>query len=893
LPEVRGEDPFQIVYTSGSTGRPKGAVLAHRTAVNSSLLLPGNRIFALGAERCERRLLDMDFSFVAATIRMLRGLCNEKTLIIPTGEELSSVERLAALIEREDVTEVHWTPSRLLKLLSEPTIAAAVRRVRALALMGEKTPEGLLAAVRQHMPEAEIISNYGMSELMHLEEHLLEPGTENLLIGFGEGIGMHLLDDQGAPAAAGELGELCVSGPPARLGYYWADPEETERRYTLHPALGRIFHTGDLAVAEKGGFRLKGRADQMAKLRGMRVDLGAVEKEILTEPGIRGAVALIIGEGDRQSLCAYYTREPDANHTAPGELERRLRRRLAEELPYYMVPAFLTELAELPLNLNGKTDRLALSRMAPEKAAYQAAGSEQEKLLCELFAKVLGLPRPAGADDSFFALGGDSMAGMRLAGLLAEKGVRMEMKWLFIAPTPAQLAAYLAEEEAADAPIAPGLFRTLTPAQRTAARAAGIEEQIERVYPACAVTADRLRERDPWMMLEFWLIPFDGSTVERLQTRLAELVRAHQSLRSVFLLPEGERPVQAVLRDAPVPFSYEDCSSAGQEADTLSEKQKAYLGRLVRYDLAFPPEPARAPLYRFRLVRTGGDRAVLYLAYSHTLLDLQTVLYTVGELLDSGAVRPDGRGMEQYFARVLYGGRDEAEAYWSGLFDGHLTPLPAPAERDLKPSVRSLKAGGGALPERTLAWCRERGVTLAAALHLCLGRALLSLTGEDSCAFLSVSSGRSGTEMELAGNFTHTFPFVFKRGCSLRDCQEQLIRAGAYAWVWSLPGREPFPVKEQNALVMDMADVYEKKSEMDERRLRVDEALDGIGLKAVFLQKQSQSEVWADRLTVQYRPASGYLYSGIYDPSRTDGGFTARLFEGLSGELETLLKGEK
>jgi len=80
---------------------------------------------------------------------------------------------------------------------------------------------------------------------------------------------------------------------------------------------------------------------------------------------------------------------------------------------------------------------------------------------------------------------------------------------------------------------------------------------------------------------------------------------------------------------------------------------------------------------------------------------------------------------------------------------------------------------------------------------------------------------------------------------------------------------------------------------MDERRLRVDEALDGIGLKAVFLQKQSQSEVWADRLTVQYRPASGYLYSGIYDPSRTDGGFTARLFEGLSGELETLLKGEK
>lgn len=893
LPEVRGEDPFQVVYTSGSTGRPKGAVLAHRTAANCSVPLPRNRLCAFEAEHCECLLMDMDFSFVAGTILMLRALFNEKTLVIPTAEELASTKRLAALLEREEVTEAIWTPSRLLKLVSEPALAAAARRFKAFAFIGEKIPEGLFATVRRYMPETEVFSGYGMAELMYVGDYPLQPGTENLLAGSGEGIGLHLLDRNGKPVGEGETGELCISGVPAQLGYYWADPEETQRRYTLHPALGRLFHTGDLAVAEKGGFRVKGRADQMAKLRGLRIDLGAVERAMLAQTEIHAAVALITGEGDRQSLCAYYTRDSEAVHKTSGEFEKRLRRHLAEELPYYMVPAFLTELAELPLNLNGKTDRLALSRRAPEKAAYQSAGSEREKLLCELFAKVLGLPGPAGVNDNFFALGGDSMAGMRLAGLLAEKGIRMELKWLFIAPTSAQLAEYLSEERKEDAPADPALFRALTPAQRAAAREAGLEGRVECVYPACEVTADRLRERDPWMMQEFWLIPFDGATLNRLQTRLAELVRAHQSLRSVFLFPEGERPVQAVLRDYPSVFSYEDRSSDGDEAETLSDKQKAYLGRLVRYDLACPPELDRGPLYRFRLIRTGRNRALLYLGYSHTLLDLQTILYMAGELLDRGAIRPDGRGMERYFARARNGGRDEATAYWNGLFDGRLTALPAPTERDLKPSIRSIKAGRGALLKRTLAWCRERGVTLAAALHLCLGRALLSVTGEDDCAFLSVSSGRSETEMELAGNFTHAFPFVYKRGGSLRDCQEQLIRAGAYAWVWSLPGREPLPLKQQNALVMDMADVYEKKTETEDRRLRVEEALDGIGLKAVFLQKQRQSAAWADRLTIQYRPTSGYLFSGIYDPSQTDGGFATRLFEGLSRELEALLKEEE
>jgi hypothetical protein len=345
--------------------------------------------------------------------------------------------------------------------------------------------------------------------------------------------------------------------------------------------------------------------------------------------------------------------------------------------------------------------------------------------------------------------------------------------------------------------------------------------------------------------------------------------------------------VQAVLRDYPPVFFYEDRSSDGDAAEALSGKQKTYLGRLVRYDLTCPPELTRGPLYRVRLIRTGEDRAVLYWLISHTLLDGQSMMGMWGELLDSGAVMPDDREMGRYFTRLLHGARDEAEAYWSELFDGRLTALPAPVEKGMKSSVRSLKAGGGTLWRRLSACCRERGVTVAAALHFCLGRALLSLTGEASCAFLSVSGGRNGGNMELMGNFTYPFPFVYKRGDSLRDCQEQLVRAAAYAWVWSLPGRVPFPLEEKNALFLDVINPYERGT--GHRGLSINKAVDRIGMKAAFLQGERQAAKWVYGMAIQHDVWTGYLCTGCFNPSLVDEGFAAKLLKALSRELKAWL----
>ncbi|MBI0301487.1 non-ribosomal peptide synthetase, partial [Streptomyces sp. PRKS01-29] len=128
---------------------------------------------------------------------------------------------------------------------------------------------------------------------------------------------------------------------------------------------------------------------------------------------------------------------PHHRDTPPEEL----RSYLAERLPAHMVPSAVVILDALPTTPSGKLDRAALP--APDRdtdgAGGRAPSTPREELLCRLFAEVLGVSEP-GAEEGFFALGGDSILSMQLVSRARREGLVLTPRQVFQHQTPAALA---------------------------------------------------------------------------------------------------------------------------------------------------------------------------------------------------------------------------------------------------------------------------------------------------------------------------------------------------------------------------------------------------------------------------------------------------------------------
>jgi acyl carrier protein len=244
----------------------------------------------------------------------------------------------------------------------------------------------------------------------------------------------------------GGVGELCIGGDNLARGYLGRAGLTAERFVPdpYGPPGARMYRTGDLCRERPDGeVECLGRIDQQVKLRGYRIELGEIEAALRDYDGVLdAAVALVPGAGDAEArLVGYVVGQSSA-------VPAGWRQALATRLPGYMVPAALYQIDALPRTANGKLDRNALARfeVSPQGEAQWAEPSgEIEVLTARLFGDVLGLAR-VGADDDFFALGGHSLAAVRLIARLSEQlGRKVALAALFDSPTPRLLAQLLTD----------------------------------------------------------------------------------------------------------------------------------------------------------------------------------------------------------------------------------------------------------------------------------------------------------------------------------------------------------------------------------------------------------------------------------------------------------------
>ncbi len=432
-----------VIYTSGSTGQPKGVVVEHRHLVN---LLHG-MISHWDIGPSDAVLQFASLSFDASVQDMFMPLLAGGRVVLAPASRLHSPPRLAALMRDRRVTFACLTPS-VITLLGDGEFPA----LRVLMSGGEELPSEL-ARRWARRPGPRFVNDYGPTEVTISATFMeLDAGTQ-LPPPIGRPLWpnyqAYVLDPHLNPVPVGVTGELHLGGASVARGYL-NRPELTRERFIPDPFRpgpeARLYKTGDLVRRRPDGtIVFLGRADGQVKIRGLRIELGEIETALASHPAIAQAVVTVITDpaGDQQ-LCAYIRPEPGP---VPGPAE--VHAHLARTLPGYMIPPRLIPVTEFPLNTSGKINKGALpapenSISAPPGGTEPGAGAGHvATILAELFAAVLHQER-VGADDSFFDLGGSSLAVMRLVDLIAgQLGADVGVAAIFLHPTPRQLAASL------------------------------------------------------------------------------------------------------------------------------------------------------------------------------------------------------------------------------------------------------------------------------------------------------------------------------------------------------------------------------------------------------------------------------------------------------------------
>jgi amino acid adenylation domain-containing protein len=728
-PRATPETLAYVIYTSGSTGTPKGVAMPHRPLVNLVGWHLAHPRLGLPAVTLQLAAASFDVAFQEIFTTLATG----GTLVLLGEDAARDPAAIWDTIVAAGVERLFATPTAL-ELVAQ---RADERRapLRDIVASGEPLRVSPAIAALVERTGAVLHNQYGPSETHVVTSSAVAAGDATPPIGQPlPNVELYVLDATLEPVPIGVPAELFIGGPVVSRGYV-ARPALTAERYLPDPFSGRpgarLYRTGDVVRRRADGeLAFVERADTQVKVRGFRIELGEVEARLGAHPAVRAAAAAVHGDGPSKRLVAYVVGDEPA--LAPGAL----RSFLAERLPEHMLPGAYVVLPELPLTRTGKLNRAALPAPPSERVAlapaYVEPATSTERRLAAIWAEVLELDR-VGAEDDFFALGGDSFRASRVAAR-----VDTAVRALFEHPTVRALARRLDEAAAAPGDDGAAAGDELSPVERRFFFAA----QVDEATPQTTGFALRLR---------------GALDVEALRRAVAALVARHPALRSGFELDDGE-PRRRVL-PAATQVDVEVVEVAREdEASALADVF------LRPFDLSCPP------LLRARVLRLADDEHVLACAIHHVATDGWSNAILVGELAalyrdGPAATLPPAPDYGAFVAwqrdRVAGPEGERQRAYWRRRLAG-LEPLALPFDRR-PPAVPSFRAGRlrfalkPALLERVASLARDARATPFMVYTAALWEVLRAVTGQEDVAFATPTGGRPRPEFErVVGPFVNT-----------------------------------------------------------------------------------------------------------------------------------------
>ncbi|MGC4924952.1 amino acid adenylation domain-containing protein [Streptomyces sp. DT117] len=567
-------DTAYVIYTSGSTGRPKGVLVPHASLTNHMAWMAGH----LGLTADDRILARTSPSFDASVWETWLPLLHGGSTCPVEPAVNHDPAALLARMREAGVTIAQFVPSHLAVVLAETRPGQAPSTLRAVLCGGEPLTRSLAERVGADWG-TEVHNLYGPTETTidatahhHRGEETETPAGEGT-VPLGRPVDntrAYVLDARLQPVPPGVTGELHLAGDGLARGYL-GRPGLTAARFVADPygpAGSRMYRTGDLVRRDADGLlTYVSRADDQVKLHGFRIELGEIEAALTALDGITAACAVVREDRPGERRLVAYTVPARREGTEPLT-DAGLRALLTSALPPYMVPAVFVTLDALPLLPNGKTDRRALP--APVRPAATRPGGQprtpQERVLCEVFASVLGAPA-VRTDDDFFALGGDSILSIQLVSRVRAAGLGVTPRDVFVHRTPEAIAAAAtALDQDTALPAEPGTGE-MPPT------------------PIVAWLLERPGPTDGYNQSGVLRTPA-GAGEDALVTTLQLLIDHHDMLRLKVTRPAEGEPVLEALPPGAVParrrFTRVDVAGLGPDAvrAALTEAGEAARGRL-------------------------------------------------------------------------------------------------------------------------------------------------------------------------------------------------------------------------------------------------------------------------------------------------------------------------
>ncbi|UPW05630.1 non-ribosomal peptide synthase/polyketide synthase [Rhodococcus pyridinivorans] len=759
-----------VIYTSGSTGRPKGVLIPHRNVVR----LMVNTESVYGFDSSDVWTMFHSYAFDFSVWELWGPLLYGGTLVVVDYFTSRSPEAFRELLIRERVTVLNQTPSAFYQLVEADRVAVdeAQLSLRYVIFGGEALEPRRLAGWFERHGDAgraqrlgigtapRLVNMYGITETtVHVSYReigadLAQSASASVVGVPIAGLRVYVLDRRLKPVPVGVAGEMYVGGGQLARGYL-RRPELSAARFVADPFSSDgalLYRTGDVARwVVSGDLEYLGRADDQVKIRGFRIELGEVEAAVLAQDEVAHAAVIVREDTPGAARIVAYV----VPHDGMSIDTEALRSGVAVVLPEYMVPSAFVVIDAIPLTVNGKLDRRALPEPVFETRGFRAPSTPIEEIVAGVFADVLDVDR-IGADDDFFALGGNSLIATQVVARLgAALDAQVPVRTLFEASTVAELATRVEQES--------GRGARVPLAARTRPESIPLSPAQQRMWFLNRFDPDSTAYNIP-----FALRMTGALDVDALRAAVTDLVARHESLRTVY--PETESgPVQRILPASQVRPELEPVDVTAADLEPRM-REIAAAGFDVTVDVPV----------RMHLLRVADDDHVLVTVVHHISADGSSMVPLVRDVMTAYAARsadsdPAWAPLEVQYAdfalwqREILGSEDDPEStaaeqlgYWRTALAGLPDQLDLPLDRP-RPAQQSFRGDrveftiGADLHRELRDLARNRNATVFMAVHAAFAALLARLSGSTDIAVGTPIAGRTEQATEdIIGMFVNT-----------------------------------------------------------------------------------------------------------------------------------------